>query len=138
MVHALQQTHRILQPNGLLINVHGLPAPHVIEVHSPETANKVGWLLDREDFESERSAFNTLAKVVTDRYFILENERDFDYNIYVNDLPELQGWLAEWWSSAILPERIIQRLEELTRDAGQSTRIVLALKARMTKLRAAV
>ncbi len=137
MVHALQQTHRILHPNGLLINVHDLPTPHVIEVHSSETVNKVGWLMDREDFENERSAFNALAQVVADRYFILEDERDFGYNIYVDDLNELQEWLAEWWATAILPDRIIQRIEELIRYAGQSARIVLALQARMTKLRAA-
>ncbi len=86
MVHALQLTHRVLHPNGLLINVHDLPIPHVIEVRSPKTVNKAGWLLDREDFDSTRSALNALAQVV---------------------------------------------------DAGQSARIALMLRARMTKLRAA-
>ncbi len=137
MVHALQLTHRILHPNGLLINVQDLPTPHVIEVRSPETVNKVGWLLDREDFENTRSALNALAQVVADRYFILEDERDLGYKIYVDDLPELQEWLDEWWASAMLTDRIIQRLEELLRDPGQSARIVLALRARMTKLRVA-
>jgi hypothetical protein len=136
MVHALLHLHRILHPNGLLINVHNLPTPHVIAVHSPATVSKVGWLMDREDFASERSAFNALAQVVADRYFMLEDERDFGYNIYVDDLDELQVWLAEWWSSAYLPGKIIQRLEERVRDAGQSARIVLALQARMTKLSA--
>jgi hypothetical protein len=116
-------THRLLHPNGLLINVHDLPTPHVIEVHSPETVHKVGWLLDKEDFDSTRSALNALAQVVADRYFILEDERDFGYNIYVDDLNELREWLAEWWASAILADRIIQRLEELIRDLGQSARI---------------
>jgi hypothetical protein len=137
MVHALQQTHGLLQPNGLLVNVHDLPAPHVIEVHSSKTLHKVGWLMDEDDFENERSAFNALAQVVVDGYFILEDERNFGYNIYVDALDELQEWLAEWWSSAILPDKIIQRLAELTRDAGQSAKIVLALQARMSKLRAA-
>lgn len=138
MVHALQQTHRILHPKGLLINVHDLPTPQVIEVHTHETVNKVGWLMVSEDFENERSALNALAQVVTDAYFILEDERDFSYNIYVDDLNELQKWLADSWTTAVLPDRITQRLEELIRDAGQSARIVLALQARMTKLRAAL
>jgi hypothetical protein len=137
MVHALGQTHRLLQPDGLLVNVHDLPVPHLIEVHSSETAHKVGWLMDEDDFESERSSFNALAQVVADGYFILEDERNFGYNIYVDDLDELQEWLAEWWSSAILPDKIIRRLAELTRDPAQSATIVLALQARMLKLRAA-
>lgn len=137
MVHALEQTHKVLQPNGLLINVHDLPTPHMIKVQLPETVHKVGWLMDREDFENERLSFNALAQVVADRDFILEDEQDFGYNIYVDGLNELKEWLAEWWASAILSESIIQRIEELTRDASRSTRIVLKVQARMTKLRAA-
>jgi len=137
MVHALQQTHRILHRNGVLINVFDLPTPHVIEVHSTDSVEKVGWLLDKDDFDSERSALNALAQVVADRYFILENEQDFIFNIYADDLNELQEWLAIWWESAILKDRILQRLEVLIRDVGQSARIVLVLRARMIKLRAA-
>ena len=137
MVHALQQTHRILHSNGLLINIHDLPTPHVIEVHVAEAVNKVGWVLDREDNASARSSLTALAQVVADGSFILEDERNFAYNIHVGDVSELQDWLAEWWESAILTDAILLRLEELTRDASQSARIVLALWARMTKLRAA-
>ncbi len=136
MVYALLQAHRILRPEGWLINVHDLTTPQVIEVHSSESVQEVGWLMDGEDFENERSAFNALAQVVADPYFILEDERDYDHNIYIDDLNELQAWLAETWATAILPGRIIQRLEELIRDAGQSAKIALKLQARMTKLSA--
>lgn len=137
MVHALHLTRRLLQPNGSLITVHDLPTPHVIEVHSLGKFSKVGWLLDRDDFENSRSALNSIARVVSDGDFDLEDERDFDYKIYVNDLIELQEWLSGWWSSAILTDGIISRIEGLTRNAGQTARIVLALRARMTKLSAA-
>jgi hypothetical protein len=137
MVHALGQVHKLLQPDGYLINVNDLPTPNVIEVQSPETIYKLGWLQDREDFRDTLAAFNALAQVVADGFFMLEDERDLDYNIYVDDLPELQAWLAEWWSSAILPDSIIQRIEELFREASQPARIVLRLRARMIKLRAA-
>lgn len=137
MVHALQLIHKMLHPNGWLINVHGLPVPHMIEVRSPETVSKVGWILDREDSESTQSALKSLAQVVADRSFLLEDERDFAYNIYADDLPELRDWLKEWWSSAVLTDGIIQRLGELTRDPGPSARIALLLRARMTRLRAA-
>jgi hypothetical protein len=137
MVHALQQTYRLLLPDGLLINIHNLPAPHVIEVRTPEAVDKVGWLVDREDFANERSALNALAQVVADGDFILEVQQDFSYSIYADDLDELHEWLAEWWTSAILPDKIDRRIEELLRDAGQSSRIVLILQTRMIKLRAA-
>jgi hypothetical protein len=137
MVHALQQTYRLLLPDGLLINVHNLPAPHMIEVRTPEAVDKVGWLVDREDFANERAALNALAQVVADGDFFLEAQQDFSYSIYADGLNELHEWLAEWWTSAILPDKIDRRLEELLRDAGQSSRIVLILQTRMTKLRSA-
>jgi hypothetical protein len=137
MVHALLQARKLLRPNGALINVHDLPTPHMIEVRSPETAIKAGWLMDKEDFGSERAALNALAKLAADGEFILEDERDFGFNIYVDGVTELLEWLAEWWKSAILPDRTIRRLEELLREAGQPAKIVIAVPTRMTKLRAA-
>ena len=136
MVHALMETHRIVRPEGSLINIHDLPAPHRIEVHLPEIINKVGWLLDSEDFENEHSAYNALAQIVEDGYFTLEDERDFDYNICVDDLNELQEWLDEWWTTAILPGRTIERIEELIEVAGQPLTIELIVQSRMIKLRA--
>ena len=136
MVHALKQVQRMLGPNGLLVNVHDLPAPHLIEVHAPETTHKVGWLLDNEDFANELSAFNALAQVVGDGLYSLADQQDFGYNIYLDDLNELREWLADWWSTAVLPDGVAQHIAELTRDADQTTRIVLAVEARMILLRA--
>jgi len=137
MVHALKLTHSIIKPGGRLINVHDLPIPHVIEVHTPAAAYKVGWLLNKEDMEDTRSALYALAQVVADHDFILEDERNFIYNITAGDLKELQDWLAESWSSATIPDRTIYQLEELTIDVGHLSRIVLSMQTRMTLLKAA-
>jgi hypothetical protein len=136
MVHALQQMHKLLSPHGLLVNVHDLPVPARIEVHSPEKISRVGWLLDKDDFKEERCATNALAQVVTKGDFILEDERDFSRNIHVDDLNEFQALLAEKWTSAILPDSISQRLEALLLETGQPVKIVVASHSRMTKLRA--
>ena len=104
-------------------------------MQTPEAAYKVGWLLNLEDMEDTRSALYALAQVVVDGYFILEDEQAFIYKIYADGVAELQEWLAECWSSAILPDRILQRLEELTRETGQSAKIVLPLQARITLLK---
>ena len=136
MVHALGQAHKLLHPKGLLINVNDLPTPHPIEVQTPVGVHKVGWIQDRGDFYETRSAFNALAQVVGDGDFTLEDQRDFDFNIYIDDLAELVEWLAEWWSSAILPDNIFRQIEALMREASQPARIVLGLRVRMIVLRA--
>lgn len=137
MVHALLQAHSLLNPGGVLVSVHDLSTPHKIEVHATGAIYKVGWLLDKDEFASEHSSFNALAQVVTDGKFILEDERDFRYNIYVDGLPEFQEWLSTWWSSAVISDRIIHRIEDIVRVGTQPSRIVLALQARMTQLRTA-
>lgn len=135
MVHALQQAHQLLRPNGWLINVHDLPVPHLIELDDTETVHKVGWVLDKENFENTRAALNALTQVVADGLFDLADERNFIYNLYADSLKELQEYLAEWWESALLPDRTIQRLEALMQNSGESARITIALQARMSKLR---
>jgi len=136
MVHALLHTHKVLRPNGWLINVHDLPAPHGIEFRGGNVIQKVGWLMDKDDFENERKAFYALAQVVEDHFFELEEEQEFDYNIYIDGLEEFREWLADWWTSAILPEGVKQRLEVLIQNADQPIKIVLKSPARMTKLSA--
>jgi hypothetical protein len=137
MVHALKHAHSMLQPEGLLINVHDIPIPHIIEVHSAGTVIKAGWILDSMDFDSERFAFNALTRVVSEGDFLLEDERDFSFNVHADDVKELQEWLFEWWETAVLPDSTIQRTDDILRQVGQAANVVLKVPTRMTKLRAA-
>jgi hypothetical protein len=135
MVHALKQAHRMLQPDGVLISAHYLAMPHLIEVHSPAAVRKMGWILDRNGFADELSSSNALAQVVADRYYSLQDELDFVYPFYADNLTEYQAWMTDYWSSIYLPDTTYQQLEEYLRAAGPSAKIVLAMRARMTKLK---
>ena len=135
MVHALRQAHNLLNPNGLLINVQDLPIPHVIEVHSADAVIKAGWMLESDDFRDERAALNALSHVVSEGYFQLEDERDFGFNQHFDNVRELQQWFAEGWESAVLPDKTIQRLEEIIGQAGQLAKVVLKTPTRMTRLK---
>ena len=136
MVHALKHAHSMIHPEGLLINVHDIPIPHVIKVHSAATDIMAGWIMDSADFMNERLAFNALARVVSEGYFLLEDEQDFVFKVHADDVHELQEWLAEWWEKAILPDKTIQRVEDILRQIGQTANVVLEVPARMTRLRA--
>lgn len=135
MVHALLQTHTILQADGVLISVHDLPNPHVVEVHSGGKVMEAGRLIDRVDYEDERLAFEALARVVSDGLFLLEDEREFDFNIHAGNLGELQKLLAEDWETAILPNESVERVEDILRRENQECEVVLRVPTRMTKLR---
>ncbi len=135
MVHALQNTRRLLEPDGIVIEVHNLPVPPVIEVHSGTSIIKVGWLLDKTDFEVERSAFNALFQVIENGEYMLEDQKDFLFNTQVDDLQEMQSWLDQWWESAILSESTIKKIKAVLEQAGNRSRIVTVIPTRMVKLR---
>lgn len=135
-MHALQQTQRLLQPGGILVDIHDLPVHSSIDVYHDQMVTRVGWLMDRDNFANELSAFHALAQVVVDNHFILEDECTFGYKIYLDDLNELQGWLAEWWTTAYIPQNAIQRINELTQGAGKNSRVAINFSARLTRLRA--
>jgi len=137
MVHALVQTHGILQPDGILISVHDLPNPHIVEVHFSGIVMEAGRLLDRVNYEDERLAFEALARVASDGLFLLEDEREFDFNIHAGNLGELQQLLAEEWETAILPDETVERVEDILRRVNQECKVVLRVPTRMTKLRIA-
>lgn len=136
MVHALQLTHSLLRPGGLLINVHDLPVPHLIELTVSDSIHKAGWISDKDDYDTARASLNAIVQVAADGLFILEDERNFIYTIYADNLEELRAFLAEWWESALLPKRTVQRLEAFAAETSDPTRIAIRLQARMTKLRA--
>jgi hypothetical protein len=134
MVHALRRAHSLLHPSGLLINIADLPIPHVIEVHSAEAVIKAGWMMDSVDFRDERAALNALSQIVSEGYFQLEDEQDFGFNQHFDDVHELKQELAEGWESAVLPDKTIQRLEDIIGQAGQLAKVVLKTPARMTSM----
>src|SRR4030042_676188 len=107
MVHALELSYGLLKPDGLLVDVHNLPVPAVIEVCTDAQVIKAGWLLDNTDFESERLAFGALIGETASGIFALEDVRDFAFEIYADDIDEFRSWLSEWWESAFLPESTI-------------------------------
>ncbi|MEN6524358.1 MAG: hypothetical protein ABFD14_11610 [Anaerolineaceae bacterium] len=135
MVHALQSVRKLLVPHGIVIEVHNLPVPPVIEVHSGTSIIKVGWLLDKTDFEVERSAFNALFQVIENGEYLLDDQRDFLFNTQVDDLQEMQSWLDQWWESAILSELTNKKIKAAMDQAGKGSRIVTVIPTRMVKLR---
>jgi hypothetical protein len=134
MVHALRHAHKLLRPGGLLINVQDLPIPHVIEVHSAEVVTKAGWMMESNDFNDERAALNALSQVVSEGNFQLEDEKDFGFKQHFDDVLEFQQWLAEGWETAVLPDKTIQRLEDIFGQADQLAKVVLKTPTRMTRL----
>ncbi len=135
MVHALNLGRGLLKPGGLLVNVNNLPVPAAIEVHTDQGRITAGWILDKTEFESERSAFGALAEVVSQGSFTLKDERDFIFHIHSVDFGELRIYLSEWWESAVLPEKTSRRVEKIIKECAYVSDIVLKVPTRMSALK---
>ena len=72
MVHALEEIHRLLKPNGKLIDIHPVSEPSPIEIHQAGKVDLVGLLSVRQwCFEFEQADI-ALAEIIQRGMFTAE------------------------------------------------------------------
>jgi hypothetical protein len=135
MVHALEEIHRLLKPNGALIDIHPVSEPASIEVHQAGKIDLVGLLSVRQwCFEFEQADI-ALAEIIQRGKFTLERHALFDLPTHYGSAAELGTDLKESIEvfardaqAAIEPlphvEALTARAEEMMRVAGGAELIV--------------
>jgi hypothetical protein len=92
MVHALEEVHRLLRPDGCLIDIRPtLEAPSV-EVHQGSVVIFAEPLPDY-GFEDILQADRALGQVINRRMLTLERRAAFDFLVYASSATELRTWL---------------------------------------------
>jgi hypothetical protein len=79
MVHALEKTHRLLKPGGVLMESHFTGEPFSLEVHHQGEIKHAGPTHRADDFETFKQAKAALDQAVKDGLFWPVAERVFDY-----------------------------------------------------------
>ena len=118
MVHALNEIHRVLFPNGILIDLRPVMDRWRIEVVSARETRETGRVTDFDiGLADDIAATRSMAQAEANDWFTREQEDFFSY-IYSWDTPkDMEEWLEEEWNDYI-------GLEE---EARQSTRSAWAL-----------
>ena len=143
MVHALEEIHRLLKPDGRLIDIHPLPEAPLIEVHQ---GGKIIFAAPAPapGLDSMRQAEGALAQVVQRRLFVVEQSGIFDFLVYAASVSELHSYLEEADSHKDSPpdEAAAAEKAELSRQvdvvmqaAGEGTKVAFHERARITRLR---
>lgn len=135
MVHALRKTRSLLRPAGFVLEVHDVPRPPRIEVHTPLAEYFAGYLLSYIDFGDLRLAEEALDQVVEDGQFSILGEHFFNYPIRADSFADLEDLLSESWDDSYLTEGTAKRIKDLIKSVEGETKIVLVLTARLTILR---
>jgi hypothetical protein len=136
MVHALEQIHRLLKPNGALIDIHPVSKPSSIEINQAGKVELVGQLSVRQWCYEFEQADIALAEIVQRGRFIEERHALFDLPTHYasaaeldTDLKESVEIFARDAQAAIEPlphiEALTAQAEELMRAAVSGAELIV-------------
>jgi len=143
MVHALKEIHRLLRPNGTLIDIHPVLEAPLIEV------SQGGRVLFAEafpfhDYDDYRQADDALAQIVERRLFVIERSGKFDFLTYGSSVAELRDFMAKANAYDDRPKdeavaareaELAARVEEIMQAAGEGVEVTHHERARIARLK---
>jgi hypothetical protein len=132
MVHALEEVHRLLKPDGYLIEIHPIPEVPLVNVFEGNTALFAGPYPGYDYEEDLRQAENTIQQIVQRGLFVIERISEFDFLTYGSSITELQDFWGE--PAGAREAELYTQVEEMVHAAGKGVRVALHEKARITRL----
>ncbi|MFQ5930769.1 MAG: hypothetical protein ACE5MM_00020 [Nitrospiraceae bacterium] len=118
MVHALEEIHRLLRPDGYLIDIHPFVEGSFIEVLGEDEVlfAEPRRLTDDEDVVQAEAA---LTQVLKRRLFAVEDSDEFDFFTHASSVPELREFREEdsAYDDSPSDEALVAREEELYAQA---------------------
>ena len=146
MVHALEDIHRLLRPDGSLIDIHPMPMEEPIELLQDGSVVFSEPPPDQDDdWEDYRKTEAALTNVIARRLYMLEGSRDFRFSMYSSSVAELNDFIADanaYWDCpkdpgvAARSEDFYARVDKIMQVAGEGTEIANREPARVSRLRA--
>jgi hypothetical protein len=135
MVHALEKIHRLLEPDGRLIDIHPTGDPPPIAIRIGQQTAIVGRMKETDDFVEYAQASDALAQVVRRGLFALEREGTFEFVTYADSASEWREYLAKEWKDAILDSVVAAKVEELLSVPEPDRELILREQVRIARLR---
>lgn len=122
MVHALREIHRILKPNGKLIDLR----PHIdnrqLWVELASATLFAGEIDSSATVNDHLVADRALQKVIDDGLLTLEHQTEFELFTDLDTVDDLLDYRNSLRSS-ILPDDVVQQVSNLTADETDDYRI---------------
>ena len=127
MVHALEESRRVLKPDGILIDIRPLNGQWPIEVASARGVKETGRL---DDFPEPRSADRASNEAVKEAealsWFRREQEEFFPFFYWWDTPSEMEEFIAEDWSDFVAlgeAAKLATRSAWATADADSQVRV---------------
>jgi SAM-dependent methyltransferase len=124
MVHALRETHRVLRPGGLLVDLRPAARHRRIGLGPGRRWRLVGVM--RERFDEDRAANRAIARVVRDRLFQPRARAEFGLDRVMDGMDDFRRWLEEFGQRRTMAAHgwLIRRLERALARRPRRVKIV--------------
>ncbi len=126
MVHALKEAHRVLKPEGILIDLRPGPAHRRLGIGEGRSWRFVGRL--HEIMDDDYAADAAVAHMLRARFFRRESRQVFPLDRVMDRVEEVRDWIADFDQRRNLPShtallrRLQLRLQHLKRPVRISVR----------------
>jgi hypothetical protein len=142
MVHALEETRRLLKLGGVLVNILPVPDGYIIEVHHD------GRILfaerKRETLSEDVLRAEAAIKEVLDRgLFVIDQKDEFDFRTYGSAVSEVRAYWEEQNAYEEEPkakdvlareEYLYAQAEQILDELGEGAEVVIYEKVRIARL----
>ena len=124
MVHALTEAHRVLKPNGILIDMRPAAKHRRAGLGEGKHWRHVGAM--REKFDDDIAADRAVNQMVREGLFHRESQIEFDLDRVMDTLEDFRAWLDDF-STDKLPshERLYQKVERALAKEPDGTKIAV-------------
>src|SRR4030043_1010658 len=95
MVHALEEIHRLLKPNGMLIDIHPVAESSPVEIHQGGKIDLAGNLLVRQWCIDYQQADNALTEITQCGLFAVDRVITFDSLTHYSSVAGMRTSLKE-------------------------------------------
>jgi hypothetical protein len=135
MVHALREAHRVVTPNGVVIEMRPASVHRRVAVEQGRKSRHVGVM--RENFKRERAADRAVARVVRAGWFREAPTRNFPCTRIMDTLADYATWLDEFYAVTDSPSHdwLVARIERVLEVSPRESKIVITAPVTMRLLR---
>jgi hypothetical protein len=112
MVDALRRAHRMVKPDGCVVDLHPTAAPAPVEAGGMTTGH-----VDGGDAPLRHAAAGVaIAAAIEDGLFTIERSTTFAFYTYAGTIDELREYVEENWRNATIDDVTVDRTREALRD----------------------
>jgi hypothetical protein len=135
MVHALEESWRVLVPDGYLLDTRPLSGDMRVEVIADGQAKFAGLVDDSAWAVDDEASAQALEVAIQRELFLKEEETNFTFCNYWNTLEQMRAYTREKWEEIHLPDTVWRNAEDLVKQSEGKTRVRISVKMLFSRYR---